>query len=79
MVPNFFHSTSVKLSEAQKELARQRLQSCNILAHGLRNTLIKLGFIFSAINAEISFLREQWESQIALASGDREQSAIWRD
>ncbi|MHC1727595.1 MAG: hypothetical protein AB9866_16600 [Syntrophobacteraceae bacterium] len=60
------------LSEAQKELARQRLQSCNVLAHELRNTLIKLGFIFSAINAEISFLREQWESQIALAFPDME-------
>src|SRR5208283_928093 len=60
------------LSEAQKELARQRLQSCNVLAHELRNTLIKLGFIFSAINAEISFLREQWESQIALACPDIE-------
>ncbi len=55
------------LSGAQEELARQRLQSCNVLAHELRNTLIKLGFIFSAINAEISFLREQWESQIARA------------
>ena len=65
------------LSEAQKELARQRLQSCNVLAHELRNTLIKLGFIFSAINAEISFLREQWESQIALACPDIEtKSAI---
>jgi hypothetical protein len=60
------------LSEAQKDLARQRLQSCNVLAHELRNTLIKLGFIFSAINAEISFLREQWESQIALACPDLE-------
>ena len=60
------------LSDAQKELARQRLQSCNVLAHELRNTLIKLGFIFSAINAEISFLREQWESQIALACPDIE-------
>ncbi|MGA2404225.1 MAG: hypothetical protein ABSG91_21390 [Syntrophobacteraceae bacterium] len=60
------------LSEAQKELARQRLQSCNVLAHELRNTLIKLGFIFSAINAEISFLREQWEAQIALACPDLE-------
>ena len=60
------------LSEAQKELARQRLQSCNILAHELRNTLIKLGFIFSAINAEISFLREQWEAQIAVACPDLE-------
>ncbi|MCK8600424.1 hypothetical protein [Desulfoferrobacter suflitae] len=55
------------LSDAQKELARQRLQSCNVLAHELRNTLIKLGFIFSAINAEISFLREQWEKQLEKA------------
>jgi len=55
------------LSDAQKELARQRLQSCNVLAHELRNTLIKLGFIFSAINAEISYLREQWELQIEKA------------
>ena len=55
------------LSEAQKDLARQRLQSCNVLAHELRNTLIKLGFIFSAINAEIAFLREQWEAQLERA------------
>ncbi len=55
------------LSEAQKELARQRLQSCNVLAHELRNTLIKLGFIFSAINAEISYLREQWEAELERA------------
>lgn len=58
------------LSDAQKELARQRLQSCNVLAHELRNTLIKLGFIFSAINAEISFLREQWEAEIMKAYPD---------
>ncbi len=64
------------LAEAQKELARQRLQSCNVLAHELRNTLIKLGFIFSAINAEISFLREQWESQIALACPDIENKSV---
>jgi hypothetical protein len=55
------------LAEAQQELARQRLRGCNVLAHELRNTLIKLGFIFSAINAEISFLREQWESQFVKA------------
>jgi len=55
------------LAEAHQDLARQRLQSCNVLAHELRNTLIKLGFIFSAVNAEISFLREQWEAQITMA------------
>ena len=64
------------LSEAQKDLGRQRLQSCNILAHELRNTLIKLGFIFSAINAEISFLREQWELQIAIACPDLENKRV---
>lgn len=67
------------LSEAQQELARQRLQSCNVLAHELRNTLIKLGFVFAAINAEISFLREQWESQIALACPEIENKSVILD
>lgn len=55
------------LAEEQKALARQRLQSCNALAHDLRNTLIKLGFIFSAINVEIGYLREQWEAELERA------------
>jgi hypothetical protein len=52
------------LSEAKEVLTRQRLQSCNVLAHEMRNTVVKLGFIFSAINTEIGFLREQWEVQL---------------
>lgn len=40
-----------KLTQASKRFARQRLQSCEILAYELRNTLVKLGFVFSAINA----------------------------
>jgi hypothetical protein len=36
----------------------------------MRNTLVKLGFIFSAINAEIGFLREQWEVQLEKAFPD---------
>ncbi len=51
-----------KLFAASKDFARQRLQSCEILAHELRNTLVKLGFVFSAINAQIAVLRESWES-----------------
>ena len=43
-----------KLYQASKDFARQRLQSCEILAHELRNTLVKLGFVFSAINAQIA-------------------------
>ncbi|MCE5334840.1 MAG: hypothetical protein LLG06_09635 [Desulfobacteraceae bacterium] len=49
------------LNRARKDFARHRLQSCEILAHELRNTLVKLGFVFSAINAQISILREDWE------------------
>src|SRR5208337_5424411 len=51
-----------KLFAASKDFARQRLQSCEILAHELRNTLVKLGFVFSAINAQIAILRENWEN-----------------
>ncbi len=60
------------LSDAQKSLTRQRLQSCNVLAHELRNTLIKLGFTTSAINTEIGYLREQWEAQVEKAFPDLE-------
>lgn len=59
---------SLHLREAsvadQKSLIRERLGACNVLAHELRNALVKLGFVFSAINAEISYLREQWELQL---------------
>jgi hypothetical protein len=57
---------------AQKEFARQRLQSCEILAHELRNTLTKFGFIFSAINAQIGVIREEWEMQMQRAFPDLE-------
>ncbi len=60
------------LAEAQKHLTRQRLESCNVLAHELRNTLIKLGFISSAINTEFGYLREQWEEQLKKAFPDSE-------
>ncbi|WP_448382757.1 hypothetical protein [Desulfosoma sp.] len=52
------------LSQVQSELTQERFASCNALAHELRNTLMKLSFIFSAINAEVGFLREQWEEEI---------------
>jgi hypothetical protein len=60
------------LSRSQQEFAQQRLQSCKILAHELRNTLIKFGFIFSAINAEIGILRTEWEAQLRKAFPDLE-------
>jgi hypothetical protein len=52
------------LLAGQRELARQRIESCNVVAHELRNTLTKLSLAFGAINAEIAFLREQWELEL---------------
>ncbi len=49
------------LYRARKDFARQRLQSCEILAHELRNTMVKLGFVFTAINAQVAIIRESWE------------------
>lgn len=55
------------LSRAHREFARQRLQSCEILAHELRNTLMKFAFIFSAINSQLAMLRQEWEAQLRIA------------
>lgn len=46
---------------SQEKLARQRLRTVNALAHELRNTLTKMGLVFSLINNVVSCLREQWE------------------
>ena len=50
--------------EARERLSRERLAACNDMAHELRNTLAKMGFIFSTINTVVSFLRAQWENEL---------------
>ena len=50
--------------EAHERLTHERLQTCNVMAHELRNTLAKMGFVFSAINTVVSFLRAQWEIEL---------------
>ena len=50
--------------EARERLNRERLAACNNMAHELRNTLAKMGFIFSTINTVVSFLRAQWEIEL---------------
>lgn len=62
------------LYRAQKDFARQRLHSCEILAHELRNTLMRFGFIFSAVNAQVGVIREEWEEQLRRAYPDR----LWK-
>ena len=47
--------------EAMRQVAQDKLNSCNILAHALRNTIAKSGNIFSLIKLELGFLRDQWE------------------
>jgi PAS domain S-box-containing protein len=56
-----------RAEEAIREVSRQRLRSCNLIAHELRNTLTKFGFFFSAINSAMGFLREQWELELRRA------------
>jgi hypothetical protein len=53
--------------ETRAKLAKERLQVSNTLAHELRNTLAKLGFVFSTINTMMGFLRDRWELEIQKA------------
>ena len=77
--PQFLHGVMVDITERKKAeeesqvLSRQRFQSCNLMAHAVRNTLTELGFLFSAINYAIIPLREQWEVEIYKTFPDLEQ------
>ena len=55
--------------DAMSQLAKDKLQSCNILADSLRNAITKSGLIFSLIKLELGFVREQWE-QVLLRQSD---------
>lgn len=55
--------------KAMRELAQDKVNSCNIISDSLRNTITKSGLIFSLIKHEIGFLRDQWEE--ALREGCR--------
>ena len=77
--PQFLHGVMVDITERKKAeqesltLSHQRLQSCNLMAHAVRNTLTELGFLFSAINSAMILLREQWEHEIHKTFPDLEQ------
>lgn len=49
---------------AMQQLAKDRLNACNILSDSLRNAIAKSGLIFSLIKTEIGNLREQWEDML---------------
>ena len=46
---------------AMQQLAKDRLNACNILADSLRNALTKSALVFSLVKKEIGYLRDQWE------------------
>jgi hypothetical protein len=47
--------------KAIQQIAKDRLNACNILADSLRNAITKSGLIFSLVKQEIGYLRDQWE------------------
>lgn len=49
---------------AMQDLAKDRLNACNILADSLRNAITKFGLVFSLVKQEIGFLRDQWENAL---------------
>jgi hypothetical protein len=57
------HAREVSL-EKQKRLTEERKDTCNNLAHDFRNLIARTGYIYRAINNEISYLREFWENLV---------------
>jgi hypothetical protein len=57
------HARELALDK-EKRLTAERQEVCNTLAHELRNLVSRLGFAYSAINNEIVYLRESWETLI---------------
>jgi len=55
-----------------QQIAKDRLNACNILADSLRNAITKSGLIFSLMKQEIGYLRDQWET--LLLEGRKEQN-----
>lgn len=49
---------------AMQQVAKDRLNACNILADSLRNAITKSGLIFSLIKMEIGNLRDRWEDEV---------------
>lgn len=47
--------------KAMQQIAKDRLNACNILADSLRNAITKSGLLFSLVKQEIGHLRDQWE------------------
>jgi len=59
LLSHHLHQDTVR---AMQQLAKDRLNACNILADSLRNTITKSALIISLVKMEMWNLREQWEA-----------------
>lgn len=50
--------------EVIKQLAEARLETCNTLAHNIRNAITKSGLLLSLLKLELGFLRMQYEEMV---------------
>jgi hypothetical protein len=57
------HAKEIAL-EKEKRLVGERQDVCNTLAHEFRNLVTRMGLAYRAINNEIDYLRESWESLV---------------
>lgn len=57
------HARELALDK-EKILTTERQEVCNTLAHEFRNLVSRLGFAYRAINNEVAYLRESWETLI---------------
>lgn len=73
LLSHHLHHDTVR---AMQQLAKDRLDACNILADSLRNTITKSALIFSLVKMEMWNLREQWE---ALLLKDRHEKSAKRE
>jgi hypothetical protein len=68
LLSHHLHDDTVR---AMQQLAKDRLNACNILADSLRNTITKSALIFSLVKMEMWNLREQWEALLLKARHER--------
>lgn len=58
--------------DAMHQLAKDKLNSYNILSDALRNAITKSGLVLSLVRLELGFLREQWERVLLEHSDQKE-------
>jgi hypothetical protein len=70
LLSHHLHHDTVR---AMQQLAKDRLNACNILADSLRNAITKSALIFSLVKMEMWNLREQWEALLLKERRERNQ------